>query len=208
GNPATSTDANPTVMFSTVGTHSVTLVATNCVGSDTVITASAVTVYANPTETTSSTNASSASATDGSATVAASGGTSPYSYLWSNSGTTATISGVAAGLYHVTVTDAHGCSSSDTVTVSFNVGIAQLGADKEAKIYPNPATDVMYIQWNTNVDAEISIIDLTGKVVKAFESNNQLLNSLDIHALATGTYVLRITDKATREQQSVKFSKF
>lgn len=45
------------------------------------------------------------------------GGSSPYNYLWSNSQTTQNISGLSAGDYSVTITDAHGCVKSDTATV-------------------------------------------------------------------------------------------
>jgi len=48
---------------------------------------------------------------DGSATVSASGGTAPYTYLWSNGVTGSTASGLTAGTYTVTVTDANGCTS-------------------------------------------------------------------------------------------------
>jgi SdrD B-like domain/SprB repeat len=49
-------------------------------------------------------------ATDGEASVVASGGTPTYTYKWSNGGTTATITGLVAGTYTVTVTDANGCT--------------------------------------------------------------------------------------------------
>lgn len=42
---------------------------------------------------------------DGQLTVVASGGSEPYSYLWSNSATTATVSGLSAGTYTVQITD-------------------------------------------------------------------------------------------------------
>lgn len=42
---------------------------------------------------------------DGSATVTVGGGTSPYTYIWSNGLTTNSISGVPTGWYYVTVTD-------------------------------------------------------------------------------------------------------
>jgi len=56
---------------------------------------------------------------DGSATVTASGGTAPYSYLWNDPATQTTQSavGLLAGIYSVTVTDVNGCSSSASVTI-------------------------------------------------------------------------------------------
>jgi hypothetical protein len=45
----------------------------------------------------------------GSISVSVSGGTEGYSYLWSNNETTEDITGLAAGNYQLTVTDANGC---------------------------------------------------------------------------------------------------
>jgi TM2 domain-containing membrane protein YozV len=56
--------------------------------------------------------------TDGSAAVTASGGVSPYTYLWSDGQTTATASNLAPGTYTVTITDANGCTESASGTVS------------------------------------------------------------------------------------------
>ncbi len=55
---------------------------------------------------------------DGTATSAPSGGTSPYTYAWSNGETTQTVTGLAPGNYTVTVTDAHSCTAEETVTVN------------------------------------------------------------------------------------------
>ncbi|MEZ4722298.1 MAG: T9SS type A sorting domain-containing protein [Flavobacteriales bacterium] len=54
---------------------------------------------------------------DGDATAAGSGGTAGYSYLWSSSATSATATGLAAGNYTVTVTDANGCTDTETTTI-------------------------------------------------------------------------------------------
>ena len=50
--------------------------------------------------------------------VGVSGGTDPYSYQWSNDDTLSTISGLGAGMYTVTVTDARGCTITTNVTLN------------------------------------------------------------------------------------------
>ncbi|MFH7001948.1 T9SS type A sorting domain-containing protein [Flavobacterium bizetiae] len=64
------------------------------------------------------TNPSCKTGTNGSATVAVSGGTLPYTYSWSPSGgTAATASGLADGTYTVTVTDGKGCDTTQSFTL-------------------------------------------------------------------------------------------
>lgn len=55
---------------------------------------------------------------DGSATVTPSGGTPPFTSLWSNGVTSATNANLAAGSYSVTVTDAAGCTTQGMVEVA------------------------------------------------------------------------------------------
>ncbi len=57
-------------------------------------------------------------ANDGSATASPSGGTPAYSYLWSNGDTTQAISNLTPGPVTVSVTDANGCTTVETVTVN------------------------------------------------------------------------------------------
>ena len=53
----------------------------------------------------------------GIASVTPTGGTSPYSYLWSNSSTDSTATGLCAGSYWVAVTDFNGCIDTSYVTI-------------------------------------------------------------------------------------------
>ncbi len=59
------------------------------------------------------TNASCFGYTDGAVYLSVNNGTPPYSYIWSNNANTATLNGVQAGNYQVTVTDSHNCSFVD-----------------------------------------------------------------------------------------------
>ncbi|MBI1287085.1 MAG: hypothetical protein GC178_05845, partial [Flavobacteriales bacterium] len=54
---------------------------------------------------------------NGTATASAAGGSAPYTYLWDNGATTASLSGLCAGQYCVTVVDATGCKADACVTV-------------------------------------------------------------------------------------------
>ena len=58
------------------------------------------------------------SSTDGSITLLIGGGTPSYTYTWANSFTGSTVANVPAGTYYVTVSDAHGCSKSDSIVVT------------------------------------------------------------------------------------------
>lgn len=75
---------------------------------------------------------------DGTATVTVSGGSAPYSYLWSaNNQNTATADSLPAGTVSVMVTDANGCSVSGSINIdTVNIHTAVAGADPTTGIAP------------------------------------------------------------------------
>ncbi|MFC1224796.1 MBG domain-containing protein [Pedobacter sp. BG31] len=71
------------------------------------------------TATTSQTNVACNGASNGSASVTASGGAGGYTYSWSPSGgTSATATGLSAGTYTCTITDANNCQIIKTFTIT------------------------------------------------------------------------------------------
>lgn len=57
---------------------------------------------------------------DGAVNLTVSGGTTPYTFAWSNSAATEDLTNIAGGTYTVTVTGANGCSATTTATVPSN----------------------------------------------------------------------------------------
>ncbi|MFH1320460.1 MAG: M4 family metallopeptidase [Bacteroidota bacterium] len=67
---------------------------------------------------------------DGEVTVIASSGVTPYTYIWNDPSaqTGSTANGLLAGTYAVTVSDANGCSSVDSVIVNNSVPIVTISS--------------------------------------------------------------------------------
>ncbi len=117
---------------------------------------------------------------DGSILTWVSGGTPPYSYLWSNGETTANISGLQAGFYTVTITDAHGCVLTASETVNPAIPM----------ILNLAATDASY------AGAQDGAIDLTvtgGMAPFVYNWSNGATTE-DVSGLGAGTYQVTITD--------------
>jgi len=55
---------------------------------------------------------------DGTASISASSGVLPYTYLWNNGQTTPIASGLCPGLYTCTITDANGCTNTASATIT------------------------------------------------------------------------------------------
>ncbi len=112
------TTANPATTLS-AGPHSVTVtdITTGCSGVGTTNIPSSTTLLATAVVSTNAT-----CLLGGSATVTATGGTAPYTYLWDNGQTTATATNLGAGPHTVTVTDATGCKANAAVTIAQSQG--------------------------------------------------------------------------------------
>jgi gliding motility-associated-like protein len=105
-----------TVNNLSAGTYTITVTdAINCQGTTTVTITEPVVLTASIL---ASSDALCNGTSSGSAEATASGGTAPYTYLWSNNGTTALQSTLPAGTYFVVVTDTNGCADSATVTIA------------------------------------------------------------------------------------------
>jgi len=118
--PATSTAISPNVTYSTGGTKTVTLTATNVNGSTTATKNFTIT---NPMQVSINAPSSVQAGTPTTITANATGGTAPYTYKWSGGQTTQsiTITQTVTTSYGVTVTSTNGCTGDGFVTISISV---------------------------------------------------------------------------------------
>ncbi|WP_245538618.1 T9SS-dependent choice-of-anchor J family protein [Saprospira grandis] len=139
---------------------------------------------------------------DGTATANVSGGVASYSYDWSNGSTTATIQG--AGLQTVIVTDANGCSASDTVTIV--VAVTGIEGLEQMSIFPNPAQDYVNLSFELTESRQLQLqlVALNGQVVYTQSLNVVGQQNLRINTqeLAPAMYMLRIIDEKSRTQHT------
>lgn len=117
---------------------------------------------------------------NGTADLTVSGGTSPYTYLWSTFVTTQDVTGLSGGTHTVVVTDYNGCQESNTVTI---LEPAQL-------VVTTAPTSI------TCAGANDGAIDVT--VAGGTPNYTYLWNfgqtTQDLTGLGDGTYILTVTD--------------
>ena len=131
---------------------------------------------------TASQNISCYNVPNGSMSVTASGGTSAYTYLWNNGATTATISGLAAGSYTVTITDANGCTTTADKTIT------QPSAQLDATI--SASTNVSCYGLS-NGSVSINVNGGTAPYTYAWSNG---ATSQNITGLSSGAYTVTVTD--------------
>lgn len=95
--------------------------------------------------------------------VNASGGASPYTASWAHGATGMAVSGLAAGDYEVTVTDANGCSVQQTITVDGPSAIGD-GQERMLQVYPNPSNGMFRISGVDNASG-LTVRDMLGRIV-------------------------------------------
>ena len=134
------------------------------------------------TTTGTSTNVSCFGGNNGTASVTASGGTGSYTYLWAPSGGTAsTATGLMAGTYTVTVTDANSCTATHTYTITQPTVLATTGTQTGVSCY-----------GGSNGTATVSVTGGVTPYTYSWAPSGG--TAATATGLATGTYTVTVTD--------------
>lgn len=131
--------------------------------------------------------------------------TTENAYQWYQDNTA--ISGANAKTYHIAangnyaveVTNLAGCKNKSALFAATFTGLDLPSFLKSFTLYPNPSSDVVYIDFDmvNKKSITIQLYDLTGKIVseqvwQANAGNNQY--KLPTELLAKGTYLLQLSD--------------
>lgn len=120
---------------------------------------------------------------DGQAQVEAKGGVSPYTYLWTNGATTATIENLQAGSYEVTVTDKNGCQASAKVAVTEDIAPLEAALEVEQPVSCPGAAD-----------GAVAAALTGGKGPYTYTWSNGAKGAARLGNIAGGSYSLTVTD--------------
>jgi hypothetical protein len=87
-------------------------------------------------------------------------------------------------------------------------GINQVEITNVIKVYPNPTSAQLNVQLNLEKinGVELSIFDYQGKEVGKYTTSNEL-TSIDVAHLASGTYILKVSNEQNQLNHQVKFNK-
>ena len=143
---------------------------------------------------------------DGWASVYASDGTAPYSYLWIPSNNSSDYAQqLQAGTHIAQITDAQGCTAADTTVLLQPNFLLAPQFTAPAGLSPNPATNGIWLHFAKEAPASIDILDLAGQsALRLRLSAITTPHYIDISSLSSGVYTMRVQFS----RQNVEYIRF
>jgi PKD repeat protein len=212
GTPSTSSEKNPTVVYSECGLHNVKLVVDRGSQMDSV----EKTAYIQVGPIASITSAPGDTVCPH-VPITLDAGIANATYLWSPGGeTTQTIEvvesqyGLGSHEFSVTV-NAEGCESANSHSIFFDActGVPEVKIS-EPTVYPNPANSKLFIKLTTTDTYSISLINSYGETV--MQTNKTVIEkgfvqTLDVSRLSDGMYLLKTDNGKNITTTKVMISK-
>ncbi|HXH19821.1 MAG TPA: PKD domain-containing protein, partial [Chitinophagales bacterium] len=179
GDGSTSFDEHPVHYYTTPGVYTVSLTAYGGGASDTETKVAYITVRGFEVEVEGI--GSTCGLANGSLDVTIIGGTAPFSYAWNNGANTEDLTGLTAGSYRITITDATGCQFSESYLIE-NANHLTLTVVKTHVSTPGGS------------DGAINLTVSGGTGPYSYSWNNGTYTTEDLANLPAGTYCVLVTD--------------
>jgi plastocyanin len=87
--------------------------------------------------------------------------------------------------------DVHGANMSGAISVQPATSIAETQKDTKVNVYPNPTADYFSIDAGQAIKS-VSLINITGQLVKTYSETASQTNRFDVKALPKGIYFINI----------------
>ena len=201
GTPSASTQQNPSVVYNTAGTFSVSLKVSNINGSDSITKNSLITINPSPSIPTITQSGSVLTCT-----------TSGVTYQWYlnghilNGAVNQSYTVTANGHYTVIVTNSFGCSATSAIDTIINAGIQENITQNSFNVYPNPSNGNFTLNFTVNKidNYTIEIHNVVGQIVyKEFLGNfsGTYSKQINVSNFGKGIYMLSLINS---KNQGVK----
>jgi hypothetical protein len=108
--------------------------------------------------------------------------------------------------YWVEIGDGNGCITKSYYNApTFPIAVNAIESEISAKVYPNPANDLIYIELETtDLNIDFQIRDLSGKLIRQNLLQNTV-NSISLDELSAGLYFVELrNEKGSRVYKIVK----
>ncbi len=83
-------------------------------------------------------------------------------------------------------------------TIAWPASVSNTNAASGISVYPNPASDNVYIQGNDKLEGTASISDISGKLISSHELNSNTTR-IDVSKLPAGVYLLKVVNGGNTE---------
>ncbi|MGW8316575.1 MAG: T9SS type A sorting domain-containing protein, partial [Bacteroidales bacterium] len=119
-------------------------------------------------------------------------------YIWQDLSMGGSYEVTEPGLCWVMATDGHGCTDTDSVYVDSETAVEEpVFTAGQVSIYPNPASERVYLQFEPPVESSVrlELFTMSRSLVLRKEVKHPLITEaqLEVQHLVPGTYLLRIT---------------
>ncbi|MDA0729502.1 MAG: T9SS type A sorting domain-containing protein [Bacteroidetes bacterium] len=149
---------------------------------------------------------------EGTIDVTVTGGNLPYTYEWIGPGVSGQdgqdLEGISSGSYTVEVTDANGCSTTQTFNITTD--ISELAAGMTARVYPNPSAGEFQVVLEGGYQGLIGyqVVDAQGRLVSNGQwvvQPGQFNTQIDLSSVHAGMYrLVLVSERGTSSIQLVK----
>lgn len=188
--PGGYTDSVVTIVSPPAGTTTYTVTGTDTKGCTRTITVNVV-INPLPTSVPTATPAK-CGVSNGSVKANAAAGTSPFTYSWSNGGTTANLTNIPSGIYTVSITDKNGCTKTSSITVPGSNSMTATSSSTNVKCFGG-------------TDGSATITPTSGTAPYTYSWSNGQAGATAT-ALAAGSYTCVVNDNSAGCSDTIKIT--